>query len=147
MARRRVVVGDLPLADRPVMLVWAKCLWRCAGVCDPDLSEETEEIAPRAMLTERARAETSRGVGPAEPSVAQAAGLRRVVARGDGRSARSRPAPRRSSPPPRRPQRGRARRDVVPAGTAQHPTVLVTGIIQLDEAAWSMFSRFAVLSR
>jgi hypothetical protein len=37
MARRRVVVGDLPLADRPVMLVWAKRLWRCAGVCDPDL--------------------------------------------------------------------------------------------------------------
>src|ERR671912_624823 len=26
--RRRVVVRDLPLADRPVVLVWAKRLWR-----------------------------------------------------------------------------------------------------------------------
>ena len=27
--RRRVVVRDLPMADRPVVLVWAKRLWRC----------------------------------------------------------------------------------------------------------------------
>ena len=27
--RRRVVVRDLPLADRPVVLVWSKRLWCC----------------------------------------------------------------------------------------------------------------------
>jgi hypothetical protein len=27
--RRRVKVRDLPIADRPVVLVWAKRLWRC----------------------------------------------------------------------------------------------------------------------
>src|SRR4249919_2680587 len=29
--RRRVKVRDLPMADRPVVLVWAKRLWRCRG--------------------------------------------------------------------------------------------------------------------
>jgi transposase len=73
--RRRVVVGDLPLADRPVVLVWATRLWRCAepACATRTWSEESEEIAPRAVLTERARAEIARGVGPAEHSVAQAA--------------------------------------------------------------------------
>jgi hypothetical protein len=33
--RRRVVVRDLPLADRPVVLVWAKRLWRCAEPACP----------------------------------------------------------------------------------------------------------------
>src|SRR4029453_12726683 len=32
--RRRVAVRDLPLADRPVVLVWAKRRWRCPeAVC------------------------------------------------------------------------------------------------------------------
>ena len=31
--RRRLKVRDLPMADRPVVLVWAKRLWRCP---DPD---------------------------------------------------------------------------------------------------------------
>ena len=57
--RRRLKVRDLPMADRPVVLVWAKRLWRCP---DPDCavgtwSEEVDDIAPRAALTERARAE------------------------------------------------------------------------------------------
>ena len=73
--RRRVVVRDLPLADRPVVLVWAKRLWRCPEPACParTWSEESDEIAPRAVLTERARAEIARRVGPAEHSVAQAA--------------------------------------------------------------------------
>jgi hypothetical protein len=50
------------MADRPVVLVWAKRLWRCP---DPDCqattwSEEVDEIAPRVALTERARAEICR---------------------------------------------------------------------------------------
>jgi transposase len=73
--RRRVVVRDLPITDRPVVLVWVKRLWRCAEpVCAVNTwSEECDEIAPRAVLTERARAEICRRVGPGEQSVAQAA--------------------------------------------------------------------------
>jgi hypothetical protein len=46
--RRRVKVQDLPMANRPVVLVWAKRIWRCP---DPDSpvttwSEEVDEIAP-----------------------------------------------------------------------------------------------------
>ena len=64
--RRRVVVRDLPMADRPVVLVWAKRLWRCgeAACSARTWSEESGEIAPRAVLTERARAEICRLVGP-----------------------------------------------------------------------------------
>jgi transposase len=53
--RRRVVVRDLPLADRPVVLVWAKRLWRCPEPACPARmwSEESDQIAPRAVLTER----------------------------------------------------------------------------------------------
>jgi transposase len=69
------MIRDLPLADRPVVLVWAKRLWRCAEpACRTGTwSEESDEITPRAVLTERARAEVARRVGPAQHSVAQAA--------------------------------------------------------------------------
>jgi transposase len=45
--RRRVVVRDLPLADRPVVLVWAKRVWRCSEPGCPACtwSEECDEIA------------------------------------------------------------------------------------------------------
>src|SRR5690606_2047724 len=73
--RRRVRVRDLPMVDRPVVLVWAKRLWRCP---DPDCpmgtwSEDLDEIAPRAALTERARAEICRQVGELGRSVAEVA--------------------------------------------------------------------------
>ena len=73
--RRRVKVRDLPMADRPVVLVWAKRLWRCPEPACPmgTWSEESDEIGPRAVLTERARAEIARRVGPGEQSVARAA--------------------------------------------------------------------------
>jgi transposase len=73
--RRRVKVRDLPMADRPVVLVWAKRLWRCPEpACEVGTwSEETDAIGPRAVLTERARAEIARRVGPGEQSVAGAA--------------------------------------------------------------------------
>ena len=43
----RVVVRDLPLADRPVVLVWAKRLWRCTDRACPACawSEHSDEIA------------------------------------------------------------------------------------------------------
>jgi transposase len=73
--RRRVRVRDLPMAGRPVVLVWAKRKWRCP---DPDCatrtwSESSEAIGARAALTERARAEMCRRVGQDEDSVAEVA--------------------------------------------------------------------------
>jgi transposase len=70
--RRRVAVRDLAVAGRPVVLLWAKRIWRCP---DPDCeiktwSERCDWIAPRAVLTERARAEICRRVGAEEDSVA-----------------------------------------------------------------------------
>ncbi|MBA2337908.1 MAG: ISL3 family transposase [Acidimicrobiia bacterium] len=55
--RSRTAVRDLPVAGRPTVLAWSKRRWRCS---DPDCpmgtwSEATGEIAPRAVLTERAR--------------------------------------------------------------------------------------------
>jgi transposase len=63
--RRRVQVRDLPIAGRPVRIVWAKRLWRCP---DDDCPQRTwsechDEIAPRASLTRRARIEMCRRVG------------------------------------------------------------------------------------
>ncbi|MGZ4708104.1 MAG: helix-turn-helix domain-containing protein, partial [Acidimicrobiales bacterium] len=66
---------DLPIGDRPVVVVWAKRVWRCP---DPDCavvtwSEDLDEIAPRAALTERARAEICQLVGQVGRSVAEVA--------------------------------------------------------------------------
>ncbi len=73
--RRRVKMRDLPMAGGPVVLVWAKRIWRCG---DPDCEVRTwsechPAIAPRASLTERARAEICRRVGQDEDSVAEVA--------------------------------------------------------------------------
>jgi transposase len=134
--RRRVVVRDLPLADRPVVLVWAKRLWRCREPACPvrTWSEECDQIAPRAVLTERARAEIARRVGPAEHSVAQAA-------RDFGVSWHAAMAAVR--------EHGRPRVDHLArlgspraigldetsflAATTAHSTMLVTGIVDLDQ--------------
>ena len=55
--RRRVAVRDLPVAGRPVVLVWAKRLWRCT---EPECStgtwsERHPGIGRRMSVTERAR--------------------------------------------------------------------------------------------
>ena len=73
--RRRIKVRDLAIAGRDVVLVWAKRLWRCPDAdCEVDTwSERCDDIAPRASLSERARAEICRRVGAEEDSVAQAA--------------------------------------------------------------------------
>jgi hypothetical protein len=73
--RRRVNVRDLPIAGRPVVLVWAKRLWRCPepACAMGTWSEESDAIGPRAVLTERARAEIARRVGPGEQSVTRSA--------------------------------------------------------------------------
>jgi transposase len=63
--RRPVRVRDLPVAGRPVTLIWVKRVWRCAEPrCSARTwSEISEHIGPRASLTERARAEACRRVG------------------------------------------------------------------------------------
>lgn len=54
--RRTVQVRDLPAGGRPVRLVWRKRLWRCPErSCGVTWSEVADEIAARAVLTERAR--------------------------------------------------------------------------------------------
>ena len=134
--RRRVKVRDLPMADRPVVLVWAKRIWRCL---DPDCpvttwSEDVEEIAPRAALTERARAEMCRRVGQDGHSVAE-------VARAFGVGWHTAMAAVRDHGRPRVDHLARLGApaavglDVTSflAATPQRPRLLVTGIVDLDD--------------
>src|ERR671911_275456 len=134
--RRRVVVRDLPMADRPVVLVWAKRLWRCGeAACSARAwSEGSEEIGSRAVLTERARAEIARRVGPAQHSVAQAA-------RDFGVSWYAAMAAVRDHGQPRVDHLARLGAPSAIgldetsflAATVEHPTMLVTGIVDIDE--------------
>ncbi len=73
--RREVKVRDMASAERPVVVVWRKRLWRCE---DPDCdnkswSEQAGAIAPRASLTRRARANICVRVGRDGHSVAAVA--------------------------------------------------------------------------
>jgi transposase len=133
--RRRLKVRDLPMADRPVVLVWAKRLWRCP---DPDCvvgtwSEQVDDIAPRAALTERARAEICRLVGEAGHSVAQ-------VARRFGVGWHTAMAAVRDHGRPRVDHLSRLGAPTALgldehsflAASSEHPTLLVTGFVDLD---------------
>jgi transposase len=73
--RRPTWVRDLPAGGRPVTLVWVKRVWRCVqrGCPVRTWTETSAAIAPRASLTERARAEACRRVGQDGHSVAQVA--------------------------------------------------------------------------
>jgi transposase len=73
--RRRTKVRDLSCGGRPVVVVWAKRLWRCGDAdCDVNTWSETSPlIAARASLTERARAEACRRVGKDAHAVAAVA--------------------------------------------------------------------------
>lgn len=68
-------VRDLPAGGRPVALVWFKRVWRCAepACAQRTWSERSPAIAPRAVLTERARAECARRVGQDATDVARVA--------------------------------------------------------------------------
>ena len=133
--RRVVRVRDLPAGDRPVVLVWRKRIWRCP---DPDCgvktwSEETDGIAPRAVLTERAREETCRRVGAEGQSVAQ-------VARSFGVGWHTAMAAVRDHGRPRVDHLSRLRRPTAIgldetsflAANPAHPTLLVSGFVDLD---------------
>jgi transposase len=73
--RRMVRVCDLPIGGRPVVLAWRKRIWRCrepaCGV--RTWTERVAAIGPRAVLTERARAEACRRVGKHAHAVAAVA--------------------------------------------------------------------------
>lgn len=133
--RRVVKVRDLPVGDRPVVLVWRKRIWRCP---DPDCvvrtwTEETDAIAPRAALTERARAEICRRVGAEGHSVAS-------VARAFGVGWHAAMEAVRDHGRPRVDHLSRLRRPTAIgldetsflAANGSHPTLLVTGFVDLD---------------
>jgi transposase len=73
--RRVVRVRDLPIGGRPVVLLWRKRLWRCREpVCGVlTWTEQAATIRPRAVLTQRARAEACRRVGKDAHAVAAVA--------------------------------------------------------------------------
>jgi transposase len=73
--RRTVRVRDLPIGGRPVVLLWCKRLWRCREeACSVRTwTERADAIRPRAVLTERARAEACRRVGKDAHAVAAVA--------------------------------------------------------------------------
>jgi len=74
-ARRTVRVRDLPIGGRPVVLAWRKRIWRCVepACAVRTWTEQTVAIRPRAVLTERARAEACRRVGKDAHAVAAVA--------------------------------------------------------------------------
>jgi transposase len=74
-ARRTVQVRDLPIGGRPVVLAWRKRVWRCVepACVVQTWTEHTLAIWPRAVLTERARAEACRRVGKDAHAVAAVA--------------------------------------------------------------------------
>jgi transposase len=73
--RRMIRVRDLPAGGRPVVLWWRKRLWRCGEpACGVRTwTEWTAAIRPRAVLSERARAEACRRVGKDAHAVAAVA--------------------------------------------------------------------------
>jgi transposase len=74
-ARRTVRVRDLPIGGRPVVLAWRKRVWRCVepACAVRTWTEQRTAIRPRAVLTERARAEACRRVGKDAHAVAAVA--------------------------------------------------------------------------
>jgi transposase len=68
-------VRDLPVGGRPVVLCWHKRLWRCREpACKVRTwTERAAAIGPRAVLTQRARAEACRRVGKDAHAVAAVA--------------------------------------------------------------------------
>lgn len=73
--RRPVWVRDLPIGGRSVVLCWWKRVWCCPHpLCETRTwSEVHEAIAPRASLTERARAWAFAQVGDRDDTVAATA--------------------------------------------------------------------------
>ncbi len=73
--RRPVRVRDLTCAGRPVTLIWVKRVWRCRHELYEVVtwSERSKAIAPRASMTEQARAAACLRMGRDGDSVAAVA--------------------------------------------------------------------------
>ena len=73
--RRPVSVRDLPIGGRAAVLVWVKRLWRCLepACARRTWAETSPAIAPRAVLTERARSWAMCRVGAHGETVASVA--------------------------------------------------------------------------
>jgi transposase len=91
--RRPSWVRDLPIGGRPVVLCWWKRVWSCPhSRCEiRTWTEQHPAIAPRAGLTERARAWAFEQVGAADAAVSRTAAtlgvawwtvMRQVIDRG-----------------------------------------------------------------
>jgi len=70
--RHVIQVRDLPVGPKATRLVWHKREWRCRD-CGRSWREQHPDILPRAVLTERARAEAARQVGELGRAVAAVA--------------------------------------------------------------------------
>lgn len=133
--RRRVEVRDLPIAGRPVRLVWRKRIWRCAELaCEASTwSERCDAIPVRSSLTWRAGEEICRRVGEDADSVAEVArefgvgwhtAMAAVRAHGKGRI----DDPDRLGAPS---ALGLDETSFLAAGPT-HPRVMITGFVDLD---------------
>ena len=73
--RRDTLVRDVDAFGRPVRLRWRKRRWSCPEPACPvkTWTEQSNEICPRAVLTERARRQVCRRVGKGGESVAAVA--------------------------------------------------------------------------
>jgi transposase len=73
--RRPVWVRDLPVGGCPVVVCWVKRIWCCRQELCPvrTWTEQHEAIAPRAALTERARAWALEQVGRCDSAVSEVA--------------------------------------------------------------------------
>jgi transposase len=73
--RRPVWVRDLPISGRPVVVCWHKRIWCCPYALCPNKTwtEQHPAIAPRACLTERARAWAFEQVGAHDGAVSRVA--------------------------------------------------------------------------
>ena len=71
-ARREHLLRDVPVSGRPAVLVWRKRVWRCRNVACPTTTwtEQATLAAPRASLTQRAKAWVARRVGAEADTVA-----------------------------------------------------------------------------
>lgn len=75
--RRPVWVRDLPVGGRPVVLCWHKRIWCCPHALCPNKTwtEQHPAVAPRACLTERARAWAFEQVASRDAAVSHVAEL------------------------------------------------------------------------
>ena len=73
--RRPVWVRDLPVGGRPVVICWVKRIWCCRQERCPvrTWTEQHEAIAPRAALTQRARAWAFDQVGRCDAAISDIA--------------------------------------------------------------------------